>query len=79
MEGVKTSLRSQAGDFFDTGMQELTLRYDKRLNSRGDYIENYLKYLYILDIINDFFIACFTNSSLEVTFQMALLLLNSNL
>jgi histone-lysine N-methyltransferase SETMAR len=38
-EGVKSWLSSQAADFFDTGIQELILRYDKCLNSGGDYVE----------------------------------------
>jgi hypothetical protein len=39
MEGVKTWLSSQAADFFDTGIQKLIPRYDKYLNSGGDYFE----------------------------------------
>jgi histone-lysine N-methyltransferase SETMAR len=39
MEGVKTWLSSQAALFFDTGIQKLIPRYDKRLNSGGDYVE----------------------------------------
>jgi histone-lysine N-methyltransferase SETMAR len=39
MEGVKTRLNSQAADFFDTGKQELTPRYDKCLSLGGDYVE----------------------------------------
>jgi hypothetical protein len=38
MEGVKTQLRSQAADFFDTGIQRLIPHY-KCLNSGGDYVE----------------------------------------
>jgi hypothetical protein len=38
MEGVKTWLRSQAADFFDTRIQKLIPRY-KRFNSGGEYIE----------------------------------------
>jgi transposase len=38
MEGVKTWLSSQAPDF-DTGIQKRIPRYDKCLNSGGDYIE----------------------------------------
>jgi transposase len=40
MEGVKTWLCSQVEDFFDTGIQKLFTRYDKCLNSGGDYVEN---------------------------------------
>jgi hypothetical protein len=39
MEGVKTWLSSMAADFFDTGIQKLIPRYDKCLNSGGDYVE----------------------------------------
>jgi hypothetical protein len=39
MEGGKTWLSSQAADFFDTGIQKLIPRYDKHLNSSGDYVE----------------------------------------
>jgi hypothetical protein len=38
-EDVKTWLSSQAADFFDTGIQKLIPRYDKCLNSEGDYVE----------------------------------------
>jgi hypothetical protein len=38
MKGVKTWLSSQAADFFDTGIQKLTVRY-KCLNSVGNYVE----------------------------------------
>jgi hypothetical protein len=39
MEGVKTWLSSQVTDFFDTSIQKLISRYDKCLNSGGDYVE----------------------------------------
>jgi hypothetical protein len=39
MEDVKTWLRSQAADFFDTGVQKRIPRYDKYLDSGGDYVE----------------------------------------
>jgi hypothetical protein len=39
MEGVETWLSSQAADFFDTGIQKRIPRYDKCLNSGGDYVE----------------------------------------
>jgi hypothetical protein len=39
MEGVETWLSSQAADFFDAGIQNLIPRYDKCLNSGGDYVE----------------------------------------
>jgi hypothetical protein len=39
MEVVNTCLSSQATDFFDTGIQKLIPRYDKCLNSGGDYAE----------------------------------------
>ncbi|PNF17893.1 hypothetical protein B7P43_G02234 [Cryptotermes secundus] len=31
--------QSQAADFYDTGIQKLVPRYDKGLNSGGDYVE----------------------------------------
>jgi transposase len=46
MEGVKTWLSSQAGNFFDTGTQKRTPRYDRCLNSGSDYVEKYLKYVH---------------------------------
>jgi hypothetical protein len=39
MEGVKTWLSSLAANLFDTGIQKLIPRYDKCLNSGGDYVE----------------------------------------
>jgi hypothetical protein len=30
---------SQAADFYDTGIQKLVPRYDKCLNSGGEYVE----------------------------------------
>jgi hypothetical protein len=39
MEGVKTWLSSQAADFFHTVIRKLVPRYDKCLNSGGDYVE----------------------------------------
>jgi hypothetical protein len=39
MEDVKTWMSSQAADFSDTGIQKLIPRYDKCLNSGGDYIK----------------------------------------
>jgi hypothetical protein len=39
MEGVKIWLSSQVEDFLDTGTQKLISRYDKYLNSGGDYTE----------------------------------------
>jgi hypothetical protein len=39
MEGVKTWLSSQSADFSDTGIQKHIPRYDKCLNSGGDYFE----------------------------------------
>jgi hypothetical protein len=50
MEGVKTWLSSMAADFFDTGIQKLIPRYDKCLNSGGDYVEKQLKYVLIFCI-----------------------------
>jgi hypothetical protein len=39
MDGVKIWLSSQAADFFDTGLQELILQYNKCLSSGSDYVE----------------------------------------
>jgi hypothetical protein len=39
MEGVETWLSSKAADFFDSGIQKRIPRYDKCVNSGGDYIE----------------------------------------
>jgi hypothetical protein len=50
IEGVKTWLRPQAADFFDTGMQKLIPRYDKCLNFGGDYVEKQIKYVRIFCI-----------------------------
>jgi hypothetical protein len=36
MEGVKTWLSSQAGDFFDIGIQKLIHQYDRCFNSSSD-------------------------------------------
>jgi hypothetical protein len=36
---IKTWLSSQAADFSDTGVQKRIPRYDKCLNSGGDYVE----------------------------------------
>jgi hypothetical protein len=48
MEGVKTWLSSQTADFSDTGIQKLIPRYDKCLNSGGDYVKKQLKYVSII-------------------------------
>jgi hypothetical protein len=39
IEVVKTWLSSEAADFFDTGIQKLTPRYDKCLNSGCDSVD----------------------------------------
>jgi histone-lysine N-methyltransferase SETMAR len=44
-EGAKTWLSSQAGDFFDTGIQKLIPRYDKCLNSSSDYTDQQFNYV----------------------------------
>jgi histone-lysine N-methyltransferase SETMAR len=46
MAGVKTWLSSHAADFFDTGTQKLTPRYDNCLNSSSEYAEKQLKYVH---------------------------------
>jgi hypothetical protein len=43
MEGVRRWLSPQAADFFDIGAQKLIPRYDRCLNSGGDYVEKQLK------------------------------------
>jgi histone-lysine N-methyltransferase SETMAR len=50
MVGAKTWLSSQVADFFDTGIQKLIPRCDRCLNSGGDYVEKYLKYVRIFCI-----------------------------
>jgi hypothetical protein len=47
MEGVETSLSSQAAEFFDTDIYKLIPRYEKCFTSGGDYVEKQLKYLRI--------------------------------
>jgi hypothetical protein len=37
-----------AADFFDTGVQKQISRYDKCLNSGGDYAEKWFRYVLIL-------------------------------
>jgi hypothetical protein len=71
-EGFKTWVSLQATDLFDTGIQKLISRY-KCLNSGGDYVEKWLKYVCIF-CINFFLIACFVSSSPEVTFPITLVL-----
>ena len=41
-KSVAQWFRSQAVDSYDTGMQKLVPRYDKCLNSRGEYVEKQL-------------------------------------
>jgi len=36
---VKNCLQQQAVDFFDTGIHKLVTRYNKCLDSAGDYVE----------------------------------------
>jgi hypothetical protein len=68
MDGVKTCLSSQVADFFEIGIQKLISRYDKCLNSSGNYVEKQLKDVPIF-LYNIFFlIACFVNGSPEFTF-----------
>jgi histone-lysine N-methyltransferase SETMAR len=57
MGGVKMWLSSQAADLFDTGIQKLIPRYDKYLNSGGDYCENSLVCTYFF-VYNKFFPRC---------------------
>ena len=39
MDGVKDWLSSQPATFYDSGIVKLASRYDKCLNSEGDYVE----------------------------------------
>jgi len=39
MDGVKDWLSSQPATFYDAGIVKLVSRYDKCLNSEGDYVE----------------------------------------
>jgi hypothetical protein len=39
MDGVKDWLSSQPATFYDAGIVKLMSRYDKCLNSEGDYVE----------------------------------------
>ena len=39
MDGVKDWLSSQLATFYDAGLVKLVSRYDKCLNSEGDYVE----------------------------------------
>jgi hypothetical protein len=72
MEGVETWLSSQVADFFDAGVHKLIPRYDKCLNSGGDYVESSLS-MHVFLAYNIFFlIACFVNNSPEVTFRITL-------
>jgi hypothetical protein len=72
MECVKTWLNSQAADFFGTGIQKPTPRYDKCCNACGDCVGKCFKYVHICYVIIYFLIARFVNSSPEVTFWIAL-------
>jgi hypothetical protein len=47
MEVVKTWLSSQATDFLHSGIRKLIFRYEKCLNSSGDYVEKYVRIFYI--------------------------------
>jgi hypothetical protein len=64
------------GRLFWQRHKKLISRYDKCLNSGDEYTEKQPKYVHIfcIRIIILFLIACFVNSSLEVTFQTALIL-----
>jgi hypothetical protein len=68
VESVKTCVRSQAADFFDTGVQKLIPQY-KCLNSGGDYVKKIRTYFRTQYF---FLVDCFVNSSPEVTFRIAL-------
>jgi histone-lysine N-methyltransferase SETMAR len=57
MEGAKTWLSSQMADFFDIGKKKTIPRYDKCLNSGGDYVEKLHKYVNIF-LYNKIFSRC---------------------
>jgi hypothetical protein len=71
MKGVKTWLISQVADISDTGIQKLITQY-KCLIPVVTALRSSLN-MYAFFVYNPFFlIACFVNSSLEVTFRIAL-------
>jgi hypothetical protein len=74
MAGVETWLRSQAADFFDTGIQKLIPRY-KCLYCGGDYVEKYRNYVRFFVYYNFFSLLFLTNSSADVTFRLVVVLL----
>jgi len=45
MDGVKNWLSSQPATFYDAGIVKLVSRYDKCLNSEGDYVEKWPSYV----------------------------------
>jgi hypothetical protein len=72
MEDVKTWLNSQASDFFDTGIQNLFPDMTGASIPMVTMLRSSLR-MYVFFVYNFFFlIACFVNSSLEVTFRIAL-------
>jgi hypothetical protein len=72
MEGIEIWLSSKAADHFDTDIQNLIPQCNRCFRCDGDYIGKYLKFVFFYIIIS-FVIACFGNSSPEVTFQIAVL------
>jgi hypothetical protein len=42
MDGEQNWLSSHPGTFYDAGIVKLKSRYDKRLNSEGDYVDKWL-------------------------------------
>jgi hypothetical protein len=72
-EGVETA-ELEAADYFDTGIEKLSLRYDKCRNSVDDDTEKWLKCIRIFLYSNFFLTACFLNSSTKITFRIAFVL-----
>jgi hypothetical protein len=70
MEGVKTWLSSRATDLFDTGIQELILDMTSASIPVATTLRSSLS-MHVFFVIF-FLIACFVNSSSEVTFRIAL-------
>jgi hypothetical protein len=69
MEGVEMWLSSQAADFFDTGIQKLIPWYESASIPVVTTLRSSLSmYVCLYTYNNCFLVACFVNSSLEVTF-----------
>jgi hypothetical protein len=73
MEDVKMWLSSQVADFFDTGIQKLRPHVTSASIPTVTMLRSSLCVNVFLYIILSFLVACFVNSSPEVTFQKALI------